>query len=60
MKIWQLKAKIRKVSDRMGFPLVTRKRFNTMRDNYEEEIKVYEMMINGLRNTPCLKIPPKD
>lgn len=48
MRLWQLNVKIRKTLDRMGWPLVTRKRFMTLHDNMQAEITFLE---NGLNNT---------
>lgn len=50
MKLWQLNVKLRRFFDRMGWPLVTRKRFNTYTGNVNNEIELYERQLRESRD----------
>lgn len=50
MKLWQLNVKLRKFSDRMGWPLVTRARFKLNSNNYDAEIELYERQLRESRD----------
>lgn len=47
MKLWQINVKLRRLSDRLGWPLVTRKRFDTMKANYDAELAATSQGADG-------------
>lgn len=51
MKLWQLNVKMRRLLDRIGWPLVTRARYTLLKENLEAELDHAEQVNNTLRQT---------